>query len=85
MPRLNALVIGSARYDHGGDLKNPTNDADDMAKVLISDDARSIWIDIGARAVVAAEVEHHDPQEETDMRRRDPDPGRRTHDIYDFG
>lgn len=34
MPRLNALVIGNATYDHGGKLKNPTNDADDIAKVL---------------------------------------------------
>jgi hypothetical protein len=34
MPRLNALVIGNADYDHGSKLKNPTNDADDIAKVL---------------------------------------------------
>lgn len=34
MPRLNALVIGNAKYDHGAKLKNPTNDADDVAKVL---------------------------------------------------
>lgn len=34
MPRLNALVIGNAKYDSGGDLKNPTNDADDIARVL---------------------------------------------------
>jgi Caspase domain len=34
MPRLNALVIGNADYDHGCKLKNPTNDADDIAKVL---------------------------------------------------
>ncbi|AWM07077.1 caspase family protein [Bradyrhizobium symbiodeficiens] len=34
MPRLNALVIGNAKYDHGSNLKNPTNDADDIAKAL---------------------------------------------------
>jgi len=34
MPRLNALVIGNAEYEHGGALKNPTNDAEDIAKVL---------------------------------------------------
>lgn len=34
MPRLNALVIGNATYDHARKLKNPTNDADDIAKVL---------------------------------------------------
>jgi uncharacterized caspase-like protein len=34
MPRLNALVIGNADYDHGSKLKNPTNDAKDIAKVL---------------------------------------------------
>ncbi|MDH0185808.1 caspase family protein [Stutzerimonas stutzeri] len=34
MPRLNALVIGNALYDSGGNLKNPTNDAEDIAKVL---------------------------------------------------
>ena len=34
MPRLNALVIGNAHYDHGSKLKNPTNDAEDIAKVL---------------------------------------------------
>jgi hypothetical protein len=34
MPQLNALVIGNAEYDSGNDLKNPTNDADDIAKVL---------------------------------------------------
>jgi hypothetical protein len=34
MPRLNALVIGNAKYDHAGSLKNPTNDAEDIAKVL---------------------------------------------------
>jgi Caspase domain len=34
MPRLNALVIGNASYDHGSKLKNPTNDAEDIAKVL---------------------------------------------------
>jgi hypothetical protein len=35
MPRLNALVIGNADYDHGGKLSNPTNDAEDIARVLI--------------------------------------------------
>lgn len=34
MPRLNALVIGNAKYDDGNDLKNPTNDADDVAAIL---------------------------------------------------
>jgi uncharacterized protein YozE (UPF0346 family) len=34
MPRLNALVIGNAEYDHSINLKNPTNDAEDIAKVL---------------------------------------------------
>ena len=34
MTRLNALVIGNADYDYGNRLKNPTNDAEDIAKVL---------------------------------------------------
>ncbi|ESY17283.1 caspase family protein [Mesorhizobium sp. LNJC394B00] len=34
MPRLNALVVGNAKYDDGNNLKNPTNDADDIAEVL---------------------------------------------------
>jgi len=34
MSRLNALVIGNAKYDHGKSLKNPINDAHDIAEVL---------------------------------------------------
>ena len=33
-PRLNALVIGNAEYDHGSKLKNRINDAEDIAKAL---------------------------------------------------
>jgi hypothetical protein len=32
--RLNALVIGNAAYAAGGELKNPVNDAQDVAAVL---------------------------------------------------
>lgn len=32
--RLNALVIGNAKYDDGNDLKNPINDANDISEVL---------------------------------------------------
>jgi Caspase domain len=34
MARLNALVIGNADYQHGTKLKNSTNDAEDLSKVL---------------------------------------------------
>ncbi len=32
--RLTALVIGNAAYEHAGELKNPTNDAEDIAAKL---------------------------------------------------
>jgi len=37
--------------------------------------------DVGLRAIDGIEVEHHDPQRDADMRRRDPDAGRGAHRL----
>ncbi len=34
MKRLTALVIGNAEYEEASELKNPVNDAEDVAKKL---------------------------------------------------